>query len=91
VGRGRHRERHPAEAALEKLLHDSKDRLWIEVNLWLFKNTEFTVLAIGMSRDRFLSSAVDSKLPSFIPFRVQYPEACFGFWDVILWMDEQIH
>jgi hypothetical protein len=43
-GRGIHRGRHPAEAALEERLHDSKDCLWIEVNLWYFKNTEFTVL-----------------------------------------------
>jgi hypothetical protein len=41
-----HRERHPAEAALEERLYDSKDRLWIEVNLWFPKNTEFTVLRL---------------------------------------------
>jgi len=45
-GRGMHRERHPAEAALEERLYDSKDRLWIEVNLWFPKNTEFTVLRL---------------------------------------------
>jgi hypothetical protein len=41
-----HRERHPAEAALEEPLHVSKDRLWKEVNLWFHKNTEFTVLRL---------------------------------------------